>query len=115
LFIITFSSLAQETEKTKIDWNLNGNVGLAFGKTKTSNYLFLNYGGPNAKLNIKEWNIGLSMYPSLRFDMTKNKFIPTLGSGIFVGKNKWSIIFPCYYLSNTDSWLVSTGFSYRFK
>ena len=73
---IIFGSAYLKAEE--VSFKLSGNVNVAYG----SGGAFLNFGGPNIKLDItQDYGIGLSLYPSLRLNTTKNTLATALGFG----------------------------------
>jgi hypothetical protein len=73
--------------------------------------LYVNFGGPMIKYKAKKINIGVGMFPSLRFksDKTKSIVTPTLGAGLQLEIRKIVIGMPAYYIAANNNWYISVG------
>jgi len=82
-----------------------------------ANALFINIGGPFLRVNFPRTSIGITFYPTFKFEKTASKIVvsPLLGVGpqiCFLKNKRFIIAFPCYYYSTKNFWTATVGFGY---
>ncbi|MCC6815705.1 MAG: hypothetical protein IT267_04785 [Saprospiraceae bacterium] len=96
---------------------MNGNINFNIHHHKgISQYsYFLNFGGPNVKIDWGKCGIAFGMFPSIRF--YDHKIFTIIGTGFQFSYKKWSIVTPMYYIvspvSKRNIWIVSYGVGYK--
>lgn len=73
---------------------------------------FVNFGGPNFKVEYNEYSLSLSFYPSVRFNKSMEEWSPILGAGASIGKNNLFLVLPNYYYDS--KWHNAVGLGYKF-
>lgn len=120
LFVLfSLSSLAAQTEKTKVS---------VFDGIAVAGYVdqgaYINFTGPNVSYCFNDSKILIGLLPSLRIkedkSAVKNSLItPNLGVGVTYAYKKLAVQVPFFYNSKTETqngkWHVGFGLGYRFK
>jgi hypothetical protein len=106
-----------------ISFNLTGSVNVAYGTsalkygTESKHALYLNFGGPTLKLDVSDFSVGASLFPTLKMIMGAptgmNAFSTALGFGPWVGYKKFVISVP-FYFAGTAATDAAIGIGYRF-
>jgi hypothetical protein len=104
-FILIFSLL---TNGSDAENKLIGNPSLS----ANDGNIFLNFGGPHVKLETSEFTYGISFFPSIKYNTSSETSVPVLGFGVYVEYDRFQIVVPTYYYSN--SWYGSAGIGYKF-
>ena len=123
--VVTTVSFAQESPKETTKVTMKAVGSLAFSFHPGSESVFLNFGGPQIRLDYDKIGISYGMFPSLRFfygdindntnlNRTKPLATPILGTGMSLYYRKLAIVLPMYYLPVNNVWLVSVGAGYKF-
>lgn len=98
----------------------NFNVGLEGQVAVTTNgkSVFANMGGPCLKLSLRQAALGLSMFPSLKFEQDGSRSVvtPILGVGpqLYLFGKRLVLSFPCYYYAAKNVWVGTAGLGYVF-
>jgi len=112
LIKLSFSQKNDSLDKTL---DISGQIGISYAKFQSNDNYFVNLGGPTVKYTHKKTTIGLSFYPSLRYEPKIEKLSPILGAGLQCSYKKVILLLPCYYLASNNVWLGTIGIGYKFK
>lgn len=120
ILLITLSlfvtlSFAQKKDSISKPLDIVGQIGFSYAKFHSNDNYFVNLGGPTVKYTHKKTTIGLSFYPSLRYEPKIEKLSPILGAGLQCSYKKVILLMPCYYLASNNVWLGTIGIGYKFK
>ena len=113
LLIVACSGIFAQTEKQTTCRNIEGQ----FAMTTNAKALFINLGGPALRFNFSKFSIGVTMFPTIKFEDKSSKLLvtPLLGVGpqlCFLKNKRYILEFPSYYTASKNSWTVSAGFGY---
>ena len=104
-----FSQIPAEKSEPKIDFGIEGMIGVAFNKDITG----INVGGPSLKVKLKNLKIGAGAFPSLL--IMDKKAAPRLAVSPILEYKKWMIIAPYYGYNSKDKMIWTFGLGYKFK
>jgi hypothetical protein len=108
-------NFAQKKDSITKPLDITGQIGFSYAKFQSNDNYFVNLGGPTVKYTHKKTTIGLSFYPSLRYEPKIEKLSPILGAGLQCSYKKVILLLPCYYLASNNVWLGTIGIGYKFK
>lgn len=113
LFMFFWYSLFAQSEKRSSNLNFEGQIMAS----ANANALFMNLGGPTLKLSFPKISVGVTLYPSFKFENTDSKLVvsPVLGVGpqlCFLKDKRFILAIPCYYYASKNFWTATVGFGY---
>jgi hypothetical protein len=125
LLFTTFLAVAQTSnnnEKPKVSAKIVGSVAVVYNPSSQSEYL--TFGGPGIRVDYKACFVALHFYPSLRYyngdmndaaDAYRTKVRGTIltGFGPQFGYKRLAFVFPFYYLTGNNVWIMSAGLGYK--
>jgi len=110
-FLIAASAQVARADGPAVEASIS--MGGALGLSYTDGSAFMNFAGPNLKLNLpSQFAVGASFYPSLRYATTTSAFSTALGIGPFAEYRRFQVIVPFYVINSVMT--PTFGIGYRF-
>jgi hypothetical protein len=118
------SVCAQEKiSSTQISVKPVGAIAVSYNPGSKSE--FINFGGPGVRLYYKQLSLAFHMFPSIRYfngDVndakdgfrTKTPVTTLLGCGPQLAYKHLALVFPMYYSTSNNVWIMSAGLGYKF-
>lgn len=105
--VLSLSKLASAAEEVKeVSFKPGGAINLAVG----TDGVFLNFAGPQVRLDYGQFGAAMAFFPSLRLSNTY--VTPILGVGPMLNYEKIYLSLPFYFIAN--SWTCAVGLGWKF-